>query len=644
MYIYIYLRIGISDHSLVSAVIKTEHLTPNISFSRKVYLKARGDWDGIVNDLSMLDWPLVYRQVYSISYLDNICTDIINRRIPFRVINFRHKDKAWFNENCRQAHQEKQEAYHLWRRNPSQLTWSNYTHLREAADAIYGAVEKEYNDNIKNDLMGIAQSNKWWSTFNSALFGIDMTVPPLIKSDGSITHNPEEKATLFADIFDSKQSNDKLTMPHSCFPEAKLTKLAFRSIEIKKKLILELDSYGGAGPDGIFPLFFKKTCEVLSPKLAVIFRKDSRMGAFSLVWRFGNITPLSKCSSNSSYPSDYRPITITPVLSKIYERLLARRLLVFAERNKLFPNLQFGFRKGLGTCDALLTISHAAQKALDLGCELRMVGLDFSAAFDRVNHEALIFKLKQLGIGGSFLSILTEFLTNRKQRVVVDGKHSDWRDVISGVPQGSVLGPLLFILYTHDMWFGLENKLVAYADDATLLAVVPSPDMRHSVSESLNRDLVKINKWCKQWGMKMNPRKTQSMIVSRSRTVNPLHPDLFIDGVPLTTNTSFKILGVIFDSKLTFELHLRSMSKSIAQKLGLLRKSSKIFGDQSILLKCFNSFILPSLEYCSPVWSSAADCHLKLLDRNLHSCKFLIPNLNTNLWHRRSVSCLCISF
>ena len=151
-------------------------------------------------------------------------------------------------------------------------------------------------------------------------------------------------------------------------------------------------------------------------------------------WRVGNITPLSKCGSSSSCPSDYRPITITPVSSKVYERLLARRLNAFAEKNKLFPSLQFGFRKGLGTCDALLTITHTVQKALDSCSEVLMVGLDFSAAFDRVKHEALIFKLKQFGVGGSFLSILTEFLINRTQRVVVDGQCSEWRNVVSGVP------------------------------------------------------------------------------------------------------------------------------------------------------------------------------------------------------------------
>ena len=185
-----------------------------------------------------------------------------------------------------------------------------------------------------------------------------------------------------------------------------------------------------------------------------------------------------------------------------------------------------------------------------------MVGLDFSAAFDHVNHKALIFKLRQLGVGGPFLSILTEFSSNRLQRVAVDGHFNDYRNVISGVPQGSVLGPLLFILYTHGMWFGLQNMLVSYADDATLLAGIPSRNMRSDVTESLNIDLSKISTWCNLWGMRLNSNKTQSMIVSRSRTVFPPHPDLLVGSTSLESCELFKILGVMFDSKFTFERRL----------------------------------------------------------------------------------------
>ena len=243
--------------------------------------------------------------------------------------------------------------------------------------------------------------------------------------------------------------------------------------------------------------------------------------------------------------------------------------------------------------------------ALDSGCKVLMVGLDFSA-FNCVNHKALIFKTRQLGVGGPFLSILSEFLSNRLQRVVVDGQFNEYRNVIFGVLQGSVLGPLLFILYTHDMWCVLENVLVSYTDDATLLACILSPNMRSDVTESLNRDLSKISAWCSLWGMRLNPKKTQSMIVSKFMIVSPTHPDLFVDSTSLNLYDSFKILGVMFDSKFTFERYISSISSSVAQKIVLLRKLFTVFEDHDILLSCFSSFILPCLGYYFPVWSSAA--------------------------------------
>ena len=136
----------------------------------------------------------------------------------------------------------------------------------------------------------------------------------------------------------------------------------------------------------------------MAPKIAVIFRKLTRIGKFSMCWRRANITSTSKSVTAGSCPSDYRPISIAPILCKIFERLLAKHLNAFAEINNLSPNQQLGFRKGLGACDAVLIICDKVQRALDSGFEARMVGLDFSAAFDRVNHNALIYKLRQLSI------------------------------------------------------------------------------------------------------------------------------------------------------------------------------------------------------------------------------------------------------
>ena len=185
-------------------------------------------------------------------------------------------------------------------------------------------------------------------------------MPPLLKPNGSLAYSPEEKSTLLADIFDAKQSAEELIIPQSCHPEAKLTRIAFRSFEIKR-LLSDVDPYGGAGPDGIFPSSFKETADILAPKIAVIFRKLVRTGRFSLCWRTANVTPISKVGTATSSPQDHRPISITPILSKVYERLLARRLMEYAEKNNLFPSRQFAYRKGLSTCDAVLTISDKVQ-------------------------------------------------------------------------------------------------------------------------------------------------------------------------------------------------------------------------------------------------------------------------------------------
>ena len=162
--------VGTSDLSYVSAIIKAEHAVPDTSFSRKIYLKSQADWDDILNDLCELDWPDIYRQVDFVAFMNDGFERIIVRRIPSRVTKFRIKDKAWFNEDCKRANLAKQEAYQLWRRNRSDITWNNYVNLRNAAQETYAASEKEYNDGVRNTLIGTTNSHKWWSTLKTTLW------------------------------------------------------------------------------------------------------------------------------------------------------------------------------------------------------------------------------------------------------------------------------------------------------------------------------------------------------------------------------------------------------------------------------------------------------------------------------------------
>ena len=633
--------LGSSDHNGLDCRIQLDFPVPDFSITREVIMKSRINWDGIYRAFNNIVWRDIYNAPCPIAALNLRLLDMKSRFVPLKKLKARTHDKAWFNDLCHQAYRDKHTAYNLWANNRSRLCWQNYIEMRNIANNVYKEAEAQYNAHLKEILAGAVQPHTWWSALSSALFGVKPSIPPLLKSDGSVTYQPLEKACIFAESFASKQSREEIQLPFSCHPQPSFNSFAFRSSELKY-LLSNLDEYGGTDPNGLFPLLLKRLSSQLAPKLAVILRILIRQGAFSECWRSGNITPIPKGSSSSPSPNDYRPITITPILSKIFERLLAKRLSVYLK--PFLPETQFGFRKGLGTSDALLLLVHEIQSALDKNNETRLVSLDFSAAFDTVNHKGLLFKLESVGISGKVLSILTEFLTNRQQRVVVDGCFSPYSKVYSGVPQGSVLGPLLFILYSSDMWFNITNKILAYADDTSLYAHVPTPAMRVGVSDSLSQDLNRIHSWCLQWGMKLNPNKSKEMIVSRSRTLFPEHPNLLINRVIINRADQLKLLGVTLDSKLTFEAHLRNMSVNISQKLGILRKSRKIYEDDSILRRCFFSFLLPHFEYCSAVWSSAADSHLRLLERAFNSVKFLLSDLDLDIGHRRDVGALCILF
>ena len=269
--------------------------------------------------------------------------------------------------------------------------------------------------------------------------------------------------------------------------------------------MLVLDHYGGLDPLSMFPLFLKRTANVITPRLSVVFRRLVHLGNFSACWGQANVTQIPKGPPSSSV-ANYRPISITSVLYKVIDRLVSTHLGRFMKCSDVLPTTQFAYWKGLGTCDSLLCMSYArcvlsaeSSKCILQWQEARIVQIDFSAAFDRFNHQGILYKLCSVGIGGSVFSVFTQFLSNRSQHVMVDGCRSKLVNIVSVVSQGSVLGRLLFLLYTSEFFSILENKLIGYADDSTLMTVIPSPGFKVTVAESLIRDLGRVIEWCDLW-------------------------------------------------------------------------------------------------------------------------------------------------
>ena len=575
--------------------------------------------------------------------LDTEFLRIVNKFVPTMTIRRRLGDEPWFTEECRVAFESKQTAFYRWRRSRTRADWLLFRGAQRAANACYSTAKSIFSVRCRDKLASCASSHNWWGTLKQSVFGTDNAIPPLQSHGGTLISDPAGKAELLSSWFDSKQSRESVPLPSTCYRQPLFSGFAFRSREVLT-LLLNLDSHGGADPSGIFPLFFKESAQVLAPKLSRVFRRLLREGKFPTSWRVADIAPIPK-GPLSSLVSGYRPISITPILSKVFERLISSRLGSFMEVTGVFPSHQYSYRKRLGTCDALLDIVCAGQQSLDGGGETVLVQIDFSSAFDRVNHAALIHKLREVGVGGSVLGVISSFLVGRKQSVRIEGCRSSTVDVVSGVPQGSVLGPLLFLLYTSDLPGSLENTLVGYADDSTLISPIPRPADRLSVACSMNRDLDRIRSWCLRWGMVVNPSKTKGLLVSRSRTVNPVLPELVLDGSVVEMVGQLKILGVYLDRKLTFEHHIRSVASAASSRVGILRRTKSVFQDPALIVRCFWSFLLPILEYCSPVWRSAAATHLHLLDRVVNRASALSAgSVVCNLWHRRAVASLCMFY
>ena len=236
---------------------------------------------------------------------------------------------------------------------------------------------------------------------------------------------------------------------------------------------------------------------------------------------------------------NYRPVSLLPICGKIFERLIFNELFNFLLENNLISSIQSGFKSADSCINQLLSITHEIYNSFDEGLEVRSVFLDISKAFDKVWHKGLLFKLSQNGISGNLLDLLSSFLSDRKQRVLLNGQTSEWRNVTAGVPQGSILGPLLFLIYINDLSGDLSSKAKLFADDTSLFSV--THDITTSANE-LNNDLKKISDWAFQWKMSFNPdpsKQAQEVIFSR-KLKNVSHPPLVFKRFIMQVSKTFR--------------------------------------------------------------------------------------------------------
>ena len=272
-------------------------------------------------------------------------------------------------------------------------------------------------------------------------------------------------------------------------------------------------------------------------------------------WKMSNVCPIHKKKSKND-KSNYRPISLLPILSKIFEKIIFESLYSYFIKNNLLVNCQSGFIKGDSCVSQLLRITHTIHENLDANPSLDTKGifLDMSKAFDKVWHEGLIYKLRSYGVQSKLIDLLKDYLSNRKQRVIINGTSASWRPIKSGVPQGSVLGPLLFLVFINDLPEHLICNPKLFADDVSLNAIMY--DEKYS-TENIEHDLKLIHDWFVKWKMLFNPdiTKPAEEVLFTNRSTSTYCPIAF-DGIAIEPVSDHKHLGLILDSKLTFNKHI----------------------------------------------------------------------------------------
>ena len=373
-----------------------------------------------------------------------------------------------------------------------------------------------------------------------------------------------------------------------------------------EKLLNNLDTSKATGPDQISARILKQYSTQLAPHLTYIFNKSLERGAVPTDWRRANVIPIFK-KGDKYLASNYRPVSLTCICCKLLEHIVVSNILNHLDTFQILVDCQHGFRAKRSCETQLITLTHELTQNLHSNIQTDLIILDFSKAFDKVPHQKLLRKLDNYGIRGTTLGWVSAFLKDRVQQVILDGEASGQMPVVSGVPQGSVLGPLLFLIFINDLPKSVSSKTRLFADDCILYRQIKHTDD----CLTLQHDLNNLAHWETTWGMQFHPQKCNSLSITRSR-----HPHKYsynLKGHTLETVDTAKYLGITISHNMSWEPHINNITTKANKILGFLKRNLQIKNEDT-KSQAYKSLVRSNLEYCSTVWSPHTQKHKDKLE------------------------------
>ena len=468
------------------------------------------------------------------------------------------------------------------------------------------------------------------------------TAGPLKSSDGSLTQDPKEMADLlqrqYLSVFSNPKSDDKIVPPSDSLPDLEIEEIDFNCDDIISA-IKEIDPNASSCPNDIPAKILHKCCNQLAYPILSIWKNSFETRLIPQELKMQYITPVFK-KGDKAKAENYRPISLTSHIIKIFERIIRKDLINYLESNNLVTDAQHGFRSGRSCFTQLLDHIENILKSLQENNEVDVIYLDYAKAFDKVDHEILLAKLRRLGVKGKLLKWIKNFLSeNRFQTVLINGRRSFLASVLSGVPQGSVLGPLLFLVYINDLVNNIkQSKVSSFADDTKISRTIKyEVDMQH-----LQEDLNRVIKWSIENNMDLHEDKFEviSYRINSSSLLRelPLSSSLNTyetsEGKGISPSQTVKDLGVYLTSDCKWETHDKIISnnaKTMASwVLGTFKDRSK-----PIMILLYKVMVRSRLEYCSALWNPHRIQDIQTLEAIQRSFTRRVAGCqNLNYWER----------
>lgn len=624
---------SVTDHECVALNI---NLHPSsFKYDKKIIIKL--DYDSLHNEINKINLDLLYRlndvNLASRFLVDTLHQAIVNNSKPTVVSRRKHTNKPWVTPGLLRCMRNRDNLYKKTKKDPTnEVLLCTYKRYRNFCNAILKKRKRGFEKSLiqkagkdKKQLWGVIKEVTFLNNKRDLSKNLISPSNPI----ESINNINKYFVNIGRELAD--QIINSRTSTHSYFNSTQTLNLNNKSLVFLptdatevKSLILSLKDNSATGHDNIPGWLIKHHVDLLAPPIAHICNLSISTGKFPDIFKISLIKPVHKAGDSCTI-NNFRPISILPALSKILERLMNKQLVSFLNSNNIISPQQFGFRSGKSTNDAVFELTNNIVRELDNKKKTLGIFLDLKKAFDTVSIPLLLNKLERSGVRGITLSLLTDYLTNRSQQVKIGDWLSETQTISYGIPQGSIIGPTLFLLYINDLCNLklTQGQIFVFADDTALLF---SADTWNSAFDHAQRGLNKVCSWLNANLLTLNADKTKYIAFSNKNKTSPfLLNKLVAHTNVLSCNAScscpnidrvdeIKYLGVIIDETLTFKSHIHTIANRL-RNLTYIFKSIRHIGDRATLKTVYFALCHSVISYCIVSWGGAARTNLIELER-----------------------------